>query len=137
MPDTDLCVKLKDIELKNFKCQCGCGGIKLHSAIFLFAVELFRRHREKITKISSVYRCKKHNSDTPGSSPTSKHLDGRAIDFHFDVKDHDLLGAITELVSDMGLYHINYSWGLHVDCRDLPDDNYDISKYLFENRLAK
>ena len=133
----DLCVKLNDLDFNKIKCQCGCGKAKLDIRLFLFLKELEKRNIKHY--VSSVFRCENHNKKV-GGVPDSKHLFGLAVDVHFDngfQDDNEFLCDMTELVADMGLRHINYPWGFHVDTGKRPGILYDIFSDLYENRLSK
>jgi hypothetical protein len=101
---------------KDFVCKC-CGKGKFDARLFFFLEEL-RKLGIKY-QVSSAFRCKKHNDEISGSSKTSKHLAGLAVDINFNVDDHEVLGKITDMVAvdEWNLNHINYSWGLHLDTR--------------------
>lgn len=62
-----------------FACRCGCGYDKV-SPKLIQGLEELRVLVGKPIKINSGCRCKKHNDETPGSEPNSKHLLGQAAD---------------------------------------------------------
>lgn len=72
-----------DFEPEEFKCPCGrCTGYPTWmKANELKNVQSIRDHYGKPMEITSGLRCKAFNSSLKGSSPTSKHLEGRAVDF--------------------------------------------------------
>ena len=64
-----------------FKCKCG----KCHSPAYLNPklityLDELRRYFKKPVVITSGIRCKKYNDSLPGSSKTSGHLTGNAVD---------------------------------------------------------
>ena len=114
---------------KDFACKC-CGKGKFDARLFFFLEEL-RKLAIKY-ELTSAFRCKKHNDETPGSSKTSQHLSGLAVDIKFDTDDNELLGAITGMLAadEWNLHHINYPWGLHIDTRHQVSHCVDILPYL-------
>lgn len=65
----------KDVEF-----ACPCCGSNLMDSDFLNTVDDFRAELGFALKISSGYRCPKHNAAV-GGVPNSMHLKGRAVDF--------------------------------------------------------
>ncbi len=98
----------------DFKCRCGCGEGKLDARLLLFLLDL--EEQGLAFKLNGPYRCKKHNAETAGSSPTSNHCLGRAVDIGFDRENYELSSEIAFTLSDYGLRHLDYEWGMHVDC---------------------
>lgn len=73
----------KDFELKEFKCGCGgkyCTGYPVELSTQLLKNLQDVRDKFGSTTITSGMRCKKHNSRLVGSSTTSRHLKGKAVD---------------------------------------------------------
>lgn len=75
----------KNFELKEFKCKCNgkyCTGYPavLNTHLLKYIQEI--RNEYGTTKISSGLRCQKHNDAQKGSSKTSKHISGKALDFY-------------------------------------------------------
>ncbi len=71
-------MKLKYFKKKEFKCPC-CGESKMHPE-FLKALDLARGFSRTPYKLTSGYRCQKHNDSLPNSKPKSSHIDGIAVD---------------------------------------------------------
>lgn len=99
------------------------------------AVNVFDKVREFIgapLAASSFFRCKELNDATPGSSKTSQHMDGEAIDIDCDVygngKNIDVFNFIKDnLVFDQLILEYpdlegNPSW-VHVSLVDHPKHN--------------
>jgi len=63
---------------KEFACHCGCGGDTVDAEL-LTVLEDLRARFGKAIKITSGYRCEKHNKAV-GGGKTSQHLLGRAAD---------------------------------------------------------
>lgn len=73
----------KDFGLKEFKCGCGgryCTGYPVELSEQLLKNLQDIREKFGATKITSGMRCKKHNASLVGSSSTSRHLKGKAVD---------------------------------------------------------
>lgn len=77
------CCNPKHFKPEEFRCPCGrCTGYPTWmKANELKNVQAIRDHFGKPMTITSGLRCKAFNSSLKGSSPTSKHLEGRAVDF--------------------------------------------------------
>ena len=75
----------KDFKLSEFKCGCGRKHCTGYPAVLdpelLDTLQYLRHIFNQSVIITSGLRCKKHNSSLVGSSKTSKHLCGRAVDF--------------------------------------------------------
>lgn len=74
----------RNFDLTEFRCKCGkhCTGypVKLSSQLLINAQKV--RDKYGATTISSSMRCRTYNNSLPGSSKTSKHMDGKAMDFY-------------------------------------------------------
>lgn len=75
----------KDFKLSEFKCGCGrkyCTGYPAVIApLVLDTLQYLRDIFHQPVVVTSGLRCKKHNSNLVGSSKTSRHLLGKAVDF--------------------------------------------------------
>ena len=75
----------KNFELEEFKCNCGgkyCTGYPEVLDIQLLKNLQKIRNRYGATTITSGMRCKKYNDSLVGSSSTSRHLRGKALDIY-------------------------------------------------------
>lgn len=90
--DTDIllrnayAVKLycKNFKLTEFKCGCGgryCTGYPVRLNVQLLKNIQSIRSKYGATTITSGMRCKPYNNSLEGSSSTSRHMKGKAIDF--------------------------------------------------------
>lgn len=88
--DTDIllrnaykCRNLKHFKLEEFRCKCKsyCTGypVELDDNLLKY-LKTTRNEFNKAMKITSGLRCEKHNSSLKGSSKTSRHLKGKAVD---------------------------------------------------------
>jgi len=111
----------------DFNCQCGCGRGQFDARLFLFLLELDRLDVE-VKKISSAFRCDKHNI-AEGGAVNSKHLYGLAVDIHV-LKDTETLDKIVSAMDKFGLRALPYPWGYHVDTGKTPVKCFDILPYL-------
>lgn len=75
----------KNFKLEEFKCECGgkyCTGypVKLNAQL----LKNLQKVRTKFgtTTITSGMRCKPYNNSLVGSSATSRHMDGKALDIY-------------------------------------------------------
>ena len=91
-PDTDKlllnlwnCRDLKYFKLSEFRCNCGkCTGYPaVLDRQLLLNIEDLRKKNGSI-QITSGLRCKYKNNSLSGSSSTSRHMSGKAVDFYND-----------------------------------------------------
>lgn len=95
-------------------CKCECGLDSPHPLV----KKIFQWCVEHNYIVSSVCRCIKHNAAEGGTS-RSQHLpqkDGlcRAIDVHHRLDDPLFEKMLKGADAD---FHLNYSWGTHIDFR--------------------
>ena len=76
--------KVKYFKKSEFKCDCGgkyCSGYPADiDPDLVELLEETRKHYGKAIQITSGLRCKKRNNELAGSSPVSKHMEGKAAD---------------------------------------------------------
>ena len=103
--------------LSEFACKgegC-CGGSAPINFELVFRLEALRGKLGKALTVNSGFRCEKHNARTDGASKTSWHRLGCAADIR-KIRGgtvHEMAVAARKL----GLYVIEYPWGIHVDLR--------------------
>ena len=95
MPDGNF---ITNFNKEEFLCNCGCdGGIKDMNEEFLESLDYARDEAGVPFRLTSAFRCKKHNK-VVGGKPTSSHLKGLAVDI--DVTgDFNRYKIITGLLS--------------------------------------
>lgn len=76
----------KNFDIKKDKLYCRCKGKYCTGYPAIMQVDMLKNLqaiRDKFggTSVTSMLRCKKHNAEIKGSSSTSKHLTGKAVDF--------------------------------------------------------
>jgi len=64
--------------IEDVACPC-CGEVKIKTKVLAALRKVGHRYGQMIY-ITSAYRCPSHNASLPGSSPTSKHMAGLALD---------------------------------------------------------
>lgn len=102
----------KNFELEEFKCDCGgkyCTGYPVELSIFLLENIQAVRNQFGSTQITSGMRCKNYNNSLVGSSKTSKHLSGKAVDF-FVSQCKTLLGRTEVMAFWRNLPNYNYTY---------------------------
>jgi len=75
----------KNFKLEEFKCECGskhCTGYPAYLSIRLLKNLQKLRNKYGATTITSGLRCKTFNNSLVGSSPSSKHMSGKALDIY-------------------------------------------------------
>lgn len=70
-------MELKHFELEEFACPC-CGRVEM-DPYFLRLLDMARERAGTPFKITSGYRCERHNREV-GGAPNSAHLRGLAAD---------------------------------------------------------
>lgn len=77
--------EIRSFKLEEFKCGCGrryCSGypVVLNSQL-LINLQMLRDDINQPMTITSGLRCQEYNDSLRGSIPTSKHTQGKAVDF--------------------------------------------------------
>jgi len=102
------CRDLKHFKLTEFKCTCKCKYCTGYPAVLdrdlLLYVDDLRKHYRKSIHIESGLRCKKRNSELPGSSKTSRHMVGKAL----DLKQNTLMKTLGLRIEFIDYYINNY-----------------------------
>ena len=94
----------KDFSMKEFECTCGCGEVFV-DANLIHVLQSVRSQYGKQIKITSGYRCKKHNAAV-GGKPDSAHLKGMAADILTDnSRDRYSLLRLLAISSRVGIGH--------------------------------
>jgi hypothetical protein len=104
----------KNFDIKKDKMYCRCKGKYCTGYPAILQVDLLKNLqaiRDKFggTSITSALRCKKHNAEVKGSSSTSKHLSGKAVDF-WNKGTLTLKGRKNEINYWFTLNNPNYSY---------------------------
>jgi zinc D-Ala-D-Ala carboxypeptidase len=73
--------KIKHFTRNEFCCKCGCGGCDVHPQL-VAALDLARTKAGVAFKVTSGFRCQKHNKNV-GAKPTSSHTLGLAVDIEY------------------------------------------------------
>ena len=115
-------IKWKDVKhFTKSEFQCSCCNKVVVSPKLVFMLDLARELAGVPFKISSGYRCKKHNSEV-GGVKNSAHLKGLAVDIV--VADNVSRLKILRALVIVGFSRIGISKGfIHVDVDDSKSDN--------------
>ena len=105
-------------------CRCGCGLCNATPRLLMMAEKIRDLLRQPMI-VTSVCRCREHNAKV-GGSPQSKHLLGRAMDFHCErLSPLAVYNAIAKAWYDGRLPELGgvgvYDWGVHIDIAKAPD----------------
>lgn len=80
----------RNFNRSEFACRCGCGFDTV-DFMLVMVLEDLRNHFRMPVIVTGKNRCKKRNSETPGASPTSTHMSGKAADVRVvDVPEEDV-----------------------------------------------
>lgn len=106
-------------------CCCGCGLCNATPRLLMMAEKIRDLLGEPMI-VRSVCRCAEHNAKTPGASPTSKHLAGKAMDFYCRrLSPLAVYNTIAKAWYDGRLPELGgvgiYDWGVHIDTEKAPD----------------
>lgn len=105
-------------------CRCGCGLCNVTLRLLALAEKVRDLLRQPMI-VTSVCRCREHNAKV-GGSPRSKHLLGRAMDFHCKrLSPQAVYDAVVRAwengeLSELGGVGL-YDWGVHIDTEKAPD----------------
>jgi len=104
-------MKLKYFKLKEFACPC-CGQVKMDKE-FLYALDDLRGRCKFPFKITSGYRCEKHNKEI-GGVKDSAHVKGLAADIavssgsqRFDIVSNGLIVGFTRFGPAKHFIHVD------------------------------
>lgn len=105
-------------------CRCGCGLLNV-SPQLLDLAEKVRAILQTPMIVTSGTRCVSHNARV-GGSPTSKHLQGLAMDFYCrTLSPTAVYNAVVKAWHDGKLPELGgvglYDWGVHIDIAKAPD----------------
>ena len=94
-----------------FACPCPrCGGFPVEPAeqLVRVAVQIREHFGGKPVIVSSGVRCQAHNAELPGSSATSRHMRGLAMDFAVRGVPAAQVLAYTQQLKSRGIIHYTY-----------------------------
>lgn len=102
-----------------FRCPCGqCGGFPAEPAeTMVQAVDEIRRRLGVPVTVTSGLRCIPHNAEVGGVS-NSRHLTGDAADITSSLSPSQMQAVAEAVLGDTGGIGL-YSWGIHVDTREV------------------
>ena len=78
--------KWVNFNLDEFKCQCGCGHVSVHSDL-LDLLQTARNVLGPLT-ITSAYRCPEHNDKVSSTGLSGPHTTSKACDIHVSNSQH-------------------------------------------------
>ncbi len=105
----------KNFKPEEFKCGCNgkycCGYPTELKKELLENLQEVRSHYGKAVKITSGLRCSTYNNKLSGSASNSRHLSGKAADFHQAGLTDSLSGRKTIIKHLKSLKNHRYSYG--------------------------
>lgn len=107
------------------ECKCPCCGLLNVSPRLLDLAEKVRSILQTPMIVTSGTRCVSHNARV-GGSPTSKHLQGLAMDFYCrTLSPTAVYNAVVKAWHDGKLPELGgvglYDWGVHIDVHHAQD----------------
>jgi len=95
--------KWVNFSLDEFKCQCGCGYVSVHSDL-LDLLQIARDVLGPIT-ITSAYRCPDHNDKVSSTGLSGPHTTSKACDIHVSNSQHRklLIDYFASKVTGLGI----------------------------------
>lgn len=103
--------------VKEFACKCGLCMDQVVDVHLVARLQTLRDAIGQPIKITSAYRCKRHNESVKGS-PNSQHLLGKAADIYVTGMD---MAELAHRCYLHGFKGIGVATGfVHVDCRTSP-----------------
>ena len=102
----------KNFTLDEFKCECNglCTGYPAILDIELLANVQKVRNKFGATTITSGLRCKRYNDSLAGSSATSRHMNGKALDiYNSKTRTKDGRTIVKNFVSSLPEHNYTYS----------------------------
>lgn len=113
-----------------FNCPCGCEmppDIEANVLRVVGELQKFRQHIGLPVKVTSGYRCKKHNASIPNAAKLSKHLTGEAADIKVGGFNGEMLrGYFEALIRTKGIK--NGGIGTYTDTGRKNILHYDLRK---------
>ena len=104
---------------EELQCRCGqfCDYACPMDSEFMKRLDDLREHFGKPLKVTSGYRCAKHNSNVSSTGVSGPHVSGKAIDFGISRGDaHALLGiAMSMSFSGIGIAQKGSGRFIHLD----------------------
>ena len=95
--------KWVNFNLDEFKCQCGCGHVSIHSDL----LDLLQTARNTIgaITITSAFRCNEHNDKVSSTGLSGPHTTSKAVDIHVSNSQHrkQLIDYFTDKVTGLGI----------------------------------
>lgn len=105
-----------------FKCKCGCGGMKVDERLINMLEQLFNKCNAKAIYIVSGYRCPTYDKKIGGFA--GKHSKGQAADIQVIGQDGKKINTkyvsciAQDLFKEAGIANINKSYtNIHIDSR--------------------
>jgi uncharacterized protein YcbK (DUF882 family) len=95
--------KWKNFSLDEFKCQCGCGHVSVHSDL----LDLLQKARDVLgpITITSAFRCPDHNDKVSSTGLAGPHTTSKAVDIHVSNGQHrkQLIDYFSNKVTGLGI----------------------------------
>lgn len=122
-PDTDrllrhvhhVCKYMPDFQPEEFRCGCKgkyCTGYPTWLRVNECKnIQAIRSKYKKPMTVTSGLRCRKFNDTLRGSSKTSRHLNGRAVDFYIPGVTDSLAGRKKVIKYAKKLKNFHYAYG--------------------------
>ena len=100
---------IKNFKKSEFNCACGCGFNNIDLKIVKILDYYFRSHFNAPTYITSGCRCQKYNDSLKGSVKSSKHVQGKGVDFYVKGVDVNIMLAWAKELCKKGIIRYTYT----------------------------
>lgn len=87
--------------VKEMECPCCTRCEMQHN--FMLQCEEFRYELQEPLRVTSGYRCAKHNASLKDSSPYSKHLEGLAADIIWTSNKYKMISTAMKMFDGIGI----------------------------------
>lgn len=105
-----------------FRCKCGCGQIKIDTALIDTLEQLFPALDLGKINVISGYRCARHDKAVGGRG-TGSHVEGYAADVRCFYKDGSIVPSSTVALT---LERMGHKYGIGFRCGRVPDSRGNI-----------
>lgn len=114
---------IKYFKKSEFDCKCGCGLNNIDIKLVKILEDYFRSYFNSPTYVTSGCRCQKYNDSLKGSVKSSKHVQGKAVDFYIKGIDINIILEWAKELCKKGIIRYAYTnssnmnGAIHIDIK--------------------